>query len=170
MAAILSRSQCVYTFQLCMVYTYATVHCESLVEAEHYLCVYVYICLCACECMLPCIHDYMYVFYVCSFYVCWFYDVFFTYGCLVRDDLIKKFKHNHQANFRLRLLNTNAGLRRAKYWIVKHCCSFYTHVKCFMESGSNGLFLLCLLLWDSYTSIEIVWGICHIEWIGMPFI
>ena len=29
------------------------------------------------ECMLLCIHDHMYVFYVCSFYVCWFYDVSF---------------------------------------------------------------------------------------------
>ena len=43
-----------------------------------YLCVYVYICFNACECMLLCIHDYMYVFYVCSFYVCWFYDFFFN--------------------------------------------------------------------------------------------
>ena len=45
------------------------------------VCVYIYICLCACECMLPCIHDYMYVFCVCSFYVCWFYDFF--YLCLL---------------------------------------------------------------------------------------
>ena len=35
-----------------------------------YVCMYIYICLYACECMLLCIHDYMYVFYVCSFYVC----------------------------------------------------------------------------------------------------
>ena len=49
--------------------------------------------------MLLCIHDYMYVSYVCSFYVCWFYDVFFTYGCLVRDDLIKKFKQYNKAPF-----------------------------------------------------------------------
>ena len=46
-----------------------------------YICLYVYVCvhICvhvymymyiyACECMLLCIHDNMYVFYVCSFYV-----------------------------------------------------------------------------------------------------
>ena len=87
-------SYCVFHFNWCRVYV--CVYVFICMYMRIYLCVYVYIhvyiCLYACECMLLCIHDYMYVFYVCSFYVCWFYYVFFTYGCLVRDDLIKKFK------------------------------------------------------------------------------
>ena len=49
------------------------------------ICMRIYLCACgyvyiyACECMLLCIHDYMYVFYVCSFYVYWFYDVFYLW-------------------------------------------------------------------------------------------
>ena len=55
------------------------IHIYAYICVFIYVYVYIYICLCACECMLPCIHDYMYVFYVCSFYVCWFYDFFYLW-------------------------------------------------------------------------------------------
>ena len=68
-------SYCVFHFNWCRVYTYICIYMRI------YLCVsvYIYICLCACECKKPCIHDYMYVFYVCSFYVCWFYEFFYLW-------------------------------------------------------------------------------------------
>ena len=97
-------SYCVFRFSWCRAYIYICVCIYVYIYV--YICMYVYVCICicvhvymyiyACECMLLCIHDYMYVFYVCSFYVYWFYDVFFTYGCLVRDDLIKKFKQTNK--------------------------------------------------------------------------
>ena len=68
-------SYCVFHFNWCRVYTYICIY----MRIYWCVCVYIYICLCACEWMLPCIHDYMYVFYVCSFYVCWFYDFFYLW-------------------------------------------------------------------------------------------
>ena len=51
--------------------------------------IYIY----ACECMLLCIHDYMYVFFMCAHFMYADLVMCFTYVYLVRDDIMKKFKH-----------------------------------------------------------------------------
>ena len=68
-----------------------------------YMCIYMYICLylyayvyvCICLRMHVTMYTWLYVCLLCVLILCmlilW---CFFTYGCLVRDDLIKKFKQN----------------------------------------------------------------------------
>ena len=63
--ALYLLSCCLFHFNWCRVYIYTYI----------FTCICIYIYIYVYECMLLCIHDYMYVFYVCSFYVCWFYDV-----------------------------------------------------------------------------------------------
>ena len=70
-------SYCIFHFSWCRIYMYICVYIQIYMYIYVYIYVHMYMYVYACECMLLCIHDYMYVFYVCSFYVCWFYDVFF---------------------------------------------------------------------------------------------
>ena len=65
-----------------------------------YMYIYTYIFMCICICIyMPTNASYYVYMIICMSFMCAhfmyadFMMVFFTYGCLVRDDLIKKFKH-----------------------------------------------------------------------------
>ena len=78
----------------------------SILIGAGYICIYIYmhvyayLFMCICIYMFIClrmhvtIYTWLYVCFLCVLILCmlilW---CFFTYGCLVRDDLIKKFKH-----------------------------------------------------------------------------
>ena len=106
-----------------------------LIDVYIYMYMYINIYIYACECMLLCIHDYMYGFFMCSFYVCWFYDVFFlTYGCLVRDDLIKKFKQNITVWDRVNYTHRFYEVESEIYWFHLFRQSIRPSVRLWTES------------------------------------
>ena len=86
-------SYCIFHFSWCRIYMYVYVHIYIYVYICLYLYAYVYVCICLR--MHVTMYTWLYVCLLCVLILCmlilW---SFFTYGCLVRDDLIKKFKQN----------------------------------------------------------------------------
>ena len=105
-------SYCIFHFSWCRIYMYRHVYIYMYIYVYIYVHMYMYVY--ACECMLLCIHDYMYVFYVCSFYVCWFYDVFFYLWLLCQGWPNKEVQTNKQTNY-LDIIH-----RCRSHWYIRH--------------------------------------------------
>ena len=81
-------SYCVFHFNWCRVYTYICIYMRIYLCVSVYIYIYVYVPANARN------HVYMIIcmFSMCAHFMYADFMNFFTYGCLVRDDLIKKFK------------------------------------------------------------------------------
>ena len=94
-------SYCVFRFSWCRayIYIYICVYMCMYIYVCMYMYAYIFVCMCICIYMPAnaCYYVYMIICmsFMCAHFMYTDFMMFFTYGCLVRDDLIKKFKQTY---------------------------------------------------------------------------